>query len=574
MQYIQPYGISDPNAPYINGDPSIARMGSIPPAEAFEHPMRELVAVINYSGEVPTSNDLEQVSKGVRSQYMNFCTDTGSVNTLSVALNPPLQVYTIGLPLRVLVHATNTGPSTIDAGAGRVPIRKPNGSEVGAGDLPQNGLIELVYDGTFFQMINFAGSGTQGAGDVFLYKIPYCVDTSTTPNLVIANFTGTGQEAITAYVAGLIFMVKIANTNTAFANINVNGLGPRPIYAQGGHPNWPLLAGDIQIGDTVVFIYDGTNFWIYPNNAITQNITLNVSSGDQIAQLFTALGRKRITMSGWLTIQLAPGIYGPPIPPAQSVMITYHPDSSRITVAGTMKAGMTAPTTGYFSRSGYQAGYRANDAVANLNMLRGRYATEFQIGPQPGIAIAHQGPGVINYHNILITGVNYLVTGQRGFSSSQNAAVSCVDCCVWGSGDVGWGIDSGGSYSCYNCHANVCGTRGYACTGGGNLGCAYGGSYSNGNAGTESSHGAAIGLSSYDQVSLSLGFQASCNAGAGVQSVAGYTLAVLTTSIVNGMVDFYAVDGGTVGVYLCSFTTTSPALGTVGADGSIMIYYG
>jgi hypothetical protein len=574
VKYVQPYGISDPDAPYINGDPSISRMGSIPPAEAFEHPMRELVAVVHYSKETPTSDDLEQVSKGIRSQRMNYCEDTGSVNNLSVALDPPLQAYTIGLPLRVRIRETNTGPTTIDAGAGRVPVRKPNGAEMAASDLPKNGLAELVYDGTVFQMINFGGAGAGGAGDVFLYKIPYTVDTSTVANTIIANFTGTGAEAITSYVAGLIFMVKIANTNTSFSNINVNGLGLRPIYAQGGHPNWPLLAGDLQVGDTIVFIYDGTNFWIYPNNAITQNITLNVSATDQVNQLFAALGRKRIATSGSLTIMLGAGIYGPPATSNTSVMVTYHADSDRITVQGAMKAGMTPPTSGHFVRSGYEAAYRANDAVANISMLRGRYATEIKIGSNPGVGIAHTGPGKIRYKNLLVTGPNFAVNGQRGISCGQNSAIFCDGCSVWGSGDVGYGADSGGSLSTTNCHANICATRGFAATGGANMSLVYGGSYSNGNAGTESSHGASIGSQALDSASLSLGFQASCNAGTGMQSVAGYTLAVLALVIVNGYYDFYAVNGGTVGVYLCSFTTTSPALGTVGGDGSNMIFYG
>src|SRR5580765_8076517 len=311
MKYVPPYGISDPDAPYINGDPSIARMGSIPPAEAFEHPMREIVSVVDYSMLVPSGEDLEQLAKGIRSQRMNYCEDTGSVNTLSVAFDPPIQVYTIGLPIRVRIRATNTGPTTIDAGAGRVPVRKPNGSEVAAGDLPLGGLAELVYDGTFFQLINFGGAGGgAGGGDVFLYKIPYAVDTSSTANTVIANFTGTGAEAITAYVAGMIFMVKIANTNTSFANINVNSLGLRPIYAQGGHPNWPLLAGDIQVGDVLVFVYDGSSFWIYPNNAITQNVTINVTTTAQVNQLFAALSRKRIATSGSVNIKLGTGTYG------------------------------------------------------------------------------------------------------------------------------------------------------------------------------------------------------------------------------------------------------------------------
>jgi hypothetical protein len=59
-----------------------------------------------------------------------------------------------------------------------------------------------------------------------------------------------------------------------------------------------------------------------------------------------------------------------------------------------------------------------------------------------------------------------------------------------------------------------------------------------------------------------------------MQSVAAYTLAALATVIVNGVCDFYAVDGGTVGVYLCSWNTAIPAMGTWGADGSLMVFYG
>ena len=39
MQYNQPYGISDPNAAYINGNPTTGTMGSIPPAASIEYPI-------------------------------------------------------------------------------------------------------------------------------------------------------------------------------------------------------------------------------------------------------------------------------------------------------------------------------------------------------------------------------------------------------------------------------------------------------------------------------------------------------------------------------------------------------
>ena len=109
--------------------------------------------------------------KGTRSQKVNFAEDTGSVNTLSVAFDPPITSYSLGLPIRVRCKNNNTGPSTIDAGAGRVQIRKPTGAQVASGDLTAGGLIELVYDGAAFQMINFGGAGG-GTGSIFYYNIP------------------------------------------------------------------------------------------------------------------------------------------------------------------------------------------------------------------------------------------------------------------------------------------------------------------------------------------------------------------------------------------------------------------
>src|SRR5262245_53935904 len=123
MKYQQPYGITDVNAPYINGDPSIGRMGSIPPAAAFEYPMRELVNVISKSKLTPDDGDLQQTAKGVRSQAMNFVEDTGAVNAMIVSLDPALAAYTPGLPLRVRVLHTNTSSTvTLNAGAGAAVV--------------------------------------------------------------------------------------------------------------------------------------------------------------------------------------------------------------------------------------------------------------------------------------------------------------------------------------------------------------------------------------------------------------------------------------------------------------------
>lgn len=56
---------TDPNAPYVNGDPRIGQEGSIPPAAAFEHPMREIAHVIEQAGLTPDHDDLEQLRAAV-----------------------------------------------------------------------------------------------------------------------------------------------------------------------------------------------------------------------------------------------------------------------------------------------------------------------------------------------------------------------------------------------------------------------------------------------------------------------------------------------------------------------------
>ena len=572
MQYVQPYGISDPDASYINGDPSIARQGSIPPAAAFEHPMRELVHIITDSQITPDSADLEQCAKGMRSQRMNYCLDTGSVNTLSVALSPPLAGYTFGLPLRVRVANTNTGAATIDAGAGRVPIRKPNGSEVQSGDLPAFGLIELVYDGTVFQMINFTGTAPSGPPQTFLYNVPYCVDSSVTRNLVTANFS----PAITTLSAGTIFMVKIANTNnSSTGNINVNGLGNKPIFAQGCNANWPLLPGDIQAGDVLIFTYDGTRFWIYGNPAVNEAVSLNCSTVAQVRDLFSALGRKKISNIGAVSIQLAIGVYQPPYDSNHAIITTYHPNADRIWLVGTMKAGQVPPDdAGAFQRTGASAAARANDAAYNIQMLRSRYGTEFRLDGTVGSrAILAIGPGQINLQNILITGSNYAVIAEVGFSSNPGW-MTIVGCSTWGLGDVGYAVYGGGYVYCVKCHACAGSSRGFAATGSSQLTLMGGSSEGNAQHGVEISHGARMSSDATDQATVSLGFNCSNNGIYGISAQSGFAYVTRGTIISNGSTDMFAWNMGTVAQYLGAIGSVSPYWGNEGNLNSIAINYG
>jgi len=253
MKYQPPYGISDPDAPYVNGDPSIARQGSILPAAAAEFPQREIVHVIEKSNIAPNDNDLYQLTRGVRSQWVNWVEDTGSANTLSVALDPPLTMYRQGLPLRVLAKQSNTGRTTINVnGLGNRLVVRADGSDLQAGDMVSGMIVLLVDDGTKFQMVNYMGAGGPGTITNYNIEIPYAVDTGT-----VNNVKGIYNPAITAPVDGDLVLIKIANKNTSAVMFQVNSLTPVPIVRNDGQA---LQSGDLELNEILLLVYNNARW--------------------------------------------------------------------------------------------------------------------------------------------------------------------------------------------------------------------------------------------------------------------------------------------------------------------------
>jgi hypothetical protein len=165
MQYNQPYGVSDPNAPYINGNPSTGTQGSIPPAASIEYPQREIANLITDGGFVPSNGDLRQVGRSLQSGHIWFGIDTGVANAVQCNLAPPPLTYYDGMFVWVVANATNTGPSTIQLnGLSATRIIRRGGGDVLSGDLLQGYRTLLCYNAALqnFELygINFAGGQT------------------------------------------------------------------------------------------------------------------------------------------------------------------------------------------------------------------------------------------------------------------------------------------------------------------------------------------------------------------------------------------------------------------------------
>ena len=129
MLYNQPFGITDPNAPYINGNPNTGTMGSIPPALSIEHPQREIVKVIQWAYdhcytdmtgalcEAPTTALTDQLLKALfgvlnsrslrapQTYYVNSATGDDYINDGSV-----------GKPFKTIQKALTTATSWNQSG--------------------------------------------------------------------------------------------------------------------------------------------------------------------------------------------------------------------------------------------------------------------------------------------------------------------------------------------------------------------------------------------------------------------------------------------------------------------------
>jgi hypothetical protein len=551
VRYVPPWGISDPDAPYVNGDPTIGRQGSIPPAAALEHPMRELVAVIAKSGITPSELDLSQLLQGVRSQRLNFAEDTGTTNNLAVAFDPPLTGYNRGLVLRVRVRNTNTGPCRINAGAGTMPIRKMNGADVGEGELPVGCLATLVFDGTAFQLSNFGGGGGSGAGDVFMVKIPYTVDVSDTPGIIRAEYS----LPVTELGAGDILAVKVAHTNPGATRMYINNLAPIDLLPNGGGI---MLQGDIAAGDVVQFFFDGDNLRFPPNPEINAPVTYTVGQGQQFPTVDAAndaLKRKTIGANGFVTLQLVQGVFQGPI-------ALSHPSGDRLAVRGTMIGA--APVWGDFARTGNSPQQRAQDAIFNINMLRTRYGTEVRI-PPVGNGLINAGPGLVQFHNLLVTGDQLPMPpgqtswDQNGVALTGGFSEFLNNVTVWGA-QAGFVNNAGGMhlvscFACANSHYGI-GSAGSASWA---QNC---GAYGNGNYGFVMTFGSMWMMDCSSQMNAGIGIYSDNTSGCACW---------WGTSLGNGTDLMAQISSSITFIRPGIMATSSPALGVVGNYNSMVV---
>ena len=133
--------------------------------------------------------------------------DTGSANAYAIALTPAVTAYVAGQVFHFKAGNANTGASTLNVNAlGTKNIKKRNDQDPAAGDIEEDAIISVIYDGTSFQMISQLGISAGSMSSFTLAGTSGANQTITDGNtLTIAageGITTTGGSTDTVTIAG------------------------------------------------------------------------------------------------------------------------------------------------------------------------------------------------------------------------------------------------------------------------------------------------------------------------------------------------------------------------------------
>jgi hypothetical protein len=203
-------------------------------------------------------------------------TDTGAANAYVITIGAGVgaqaipTAYVAGMNIRFKATNANSGASTVNVnGLGTAAIKRAGGAAVATGDILSGQLLDLVYDGVNFQIVNYTGSSGSQTVTNNTVGLAYVADSGTVNALI-----GTYSPAITSYVAGLSIEIKLANTITSAATINANGLGVKNILTSDLQP---LTSNMFVAGEVMLLIYDGTQFQAYGQTSTNKKLLANTT---------------------------------------------------------------------------------------------------------------------------------------------------------------------------------------------------------------------------------------------------------------------------------------------------------
>lgn len=109
----------------------------------------------------------------ILNQGANYITDTGAADAYVATLVPAATAYTAGMVVRFKAANSNTGTSTLNVNAlGAKTIKKADGAtNLVSGDIVTGQILEVVYDGTNFQVTNTLGQTYDSESNILANQV-------------------------------------------------------------------------------------------------------------------------------------------------------------------------------------------------------------------------------------------------------------------------------------------------------------------------------------------------------------------------------------------------------------------
>jgi hypothetical protein len=270
VKYNQPFDQpSNPNAPYIDGNPSAGIQGSIVPAAAIEYDQREIVNLIGAVGLSPTNADLTQLIQALKlvdvqnvfkasNNLGNASQWSASVPTLPI-MPPPLGCC---IWFKPGFDSVKGGTVFSVNGSAFHNVTHTNLAPIDIGDVVSTGWVLLFFDGTQWQMIT---GGTQRTGQIpLLQKNADWYVNPTTGN--DTTYDGTSPTIISATVGPFQTIQRAVQETYKY---NMNGYSQKIHCADGTYQ--PFTAGQTNGVGTV---------YIEGNIANPQNCTITATANN------------------------------------------------------------------------------------------------------------------------------------------------------------------------------------------------------------------------------------------------------------------------------------------------------
>jgi hypothetical protein len=213
--------------------------------------------------------------------------DAGGGDAITLNLSPAITAYVKGQAFTFTAAATITGAATLNVNSLGAKDIESGGAALVSGDIVQDLVYTVVYDGTLFQVSG--GGSIGGATKIGVQNGDYVYQGAggTADALTLAI-----DPPITAYDNGQSFTFRASADNTGAVTLNVNSLGAKAVE----HNGLAIGAGYLLYQVLYTVVYDGVQFQLtnpsYPvgltcavlmssDEAITHTTETQITFGSQ-----------------------------------------------------------------------------------------------------------------------------------------------------------------------------------------------------------------------------------------------------------------------------------------------------